>query len=119
MYRSPQAAETYAQVPNARIVPYLTFDAIVGKNSAFEDLTEDELEELGGVELQALNLLSWAVPLYWFGSQALGFAILAAYLQRAEFRAALDSSDGQAAAVNSTWQDCIVRCRATRLILVL
>ncbi|KAJ8489572.1 hypothetical protein ONZ45_g13536 [Pleurotus djamor] len=43
--------------------PYLDFDAIVGRNSTFYLLTDEQLEELGGVELQSLNALSWIVPL--------------------------------------------------------
>lgn len=43
-------------------VPYITFDAIVGRNSQFKDLTSDQLEELGGVEYRALKVLTWIVP---------------------------------------------------------
>ena len=43
-------------------VPYISFDAVVGRNSQFHDLTEEELEELGGVEYRALKLLLWLVP---------------------------------------------------------
>ena len=46
-----------------RVVPYLSFSTIVGKNSAFHGLTEDQLEEIGGKEFRALNMLMWAVPL--------------------------------------------------------
>lgn len=45
------------------VVPYLTFPTIVGKNSAFRNLAQEQLEELGGVEFRALNMLMWAVPL--------------------------------------------------------
>lgn len=44
-------------------VPYISFDAIVGRNSHFYDLREEELEELGGVEYRALSMLLWLVPL--------------------------------------------------------
>ena len=43
-------------------VPYISFDAVVGRNSNFHDLTREELEELGGVEYRALELLLWLVP---------------------------------------------------------
>ena len=42
-------------------VPYVSFDAVVGHNSSFESLTEEQLEELGGVEFRALNALLWIV----------------------------------------------------------
>ena len=45
----------------ARAVPYISFDAVVGHNSSFEELTEEQLEELGGVEFRALNALLWIV----------------------------------------------------------
>jgi hypothetical protein len=41
--------------------PYVSFDAIIGHNSAFHMLTADELDELGGVEYRALNALLWIV----------------------------------------------------------
>lgn len=44
-------------------VPYISFDAVVGRNSAFHLLTRDQLEEIGGVEYRALNALLWIVPL--------------------------------------------------------
>ena len=40
-------------------VSYISFDAIVGRNSAFYSLTNEQLEELGGVEYRALNVLLW------------------------------------------------------------
>jgi hypothetical protein len=45
----------------ARAVPYISFDAVVLHNSAFESLTDEQLEELGGVEYRALNALLWVV----------------------------------------------------------
>lgn len=50
------------------VVPYLSFPTIVGRNSVFHGLTEDQLEELGGIEFRALNMLMWAVPLVRYGS---------------------------------------------------
>ena len=47
---------------------YVTFDAVVGRNSAFHMLTEEHLQELGGVEYRALTALLWiiaAVSLSW------------------------------------------------------
>lgn len=44
-------------------VPYFSFKAIVGRNSVFLNLTEEQIEELGGVEYRALNTLMWVTPL--------------------------------------------------------
>ena len=44
-----------------RHAPYISFDAIVGRNSSFHMLTQEQLDELGGVEYRALNALLWIV----------------------------------------------------------
>ncbi|KAF8740254.1 TrkH protein, partial [Rhizoctonia solani] len=62
-----------------RQVPYITFDAVVGRNSQFHDLTQEEQEELGGVEYRALGALLWIVPVYHFGIQLFGFVVFAPY----------------------------------------
>ena len=64
----------------------------------FHGLTEDQLEELGGIEFRGLNMLMWAVPLvryhivavcvglslnfyqYYFFSLAIPFAVTAPYI---------------------------------------
>lgn len=42
-------------------VPYISFEAVVGRNSAFHLLTNEQLDEIGGVEYRALNALLWIV----------------------------------------------------------
>lgn len=89
---------------NTTVVPYLSFPTIVGKNSVFHGLTEDQLEELGGIEFRALNMLMWAVPLvrhcimvgcvgsspnlyqYYFFSLAIPFAVIAPYISTPPWR---------------------------------
>lgn len=51
-------------------VPYISFSAVVGRNSQFKDLTEEQLDELGGVEYRALKLLFWIVVSVRGGVQA-------------------------------------------------
>ena len=53
-------------------VPYISFAAVVGRNSKFEGLTEEQMDELGGVEYRALRILMWIAigvrlpsPLAW------------------------------------------------------
>lgn len=43
-------------------VSYFSFRAVVGRNSEFHGLNEDQLNELGGIEYRALNTLLWVVP---------------------------------------------------------
>ncbi len=45
----------------SKAVSYLTFNAIVGRNSKFHSLTEENLEELGGAEYRALTALLWII----------------------------------------------------------
>ena len=56
---------------SSTVVPYLSFPTIVGRNSVFHGLTEDQLEELGGIEFRALNMLMWAVPLVCYDFAAI------------------------------------------------
>jgi len=52
-------------------VPYISFAATVGRNSRFTGLTEDQMDELGGVEYRALRILLYIVAgvsrryIYW------------------------------------------------------
>lgn len=47
--------------PNAKAVPYISFNTTVGRNSNFDNLTNQQLEELGGLEYRALNVLLWMI----------------------------------------------------------
>jgi hypothetical protein len=50
------------EVPTgARPVPYLRFPARVGHNSRFIGLSDDDYQELGGVEYRSLKFLLWIV----------------------------------------------------------
>ncbi|EKM53378.1 uncharacterized protein PHACADRAFT_211077 [Phanerochaete carnosa HHB-10118-sp] len=66
--------------PDVRAVPYISFEAVVGRNSAFQQLTRDQIEELGGVEYRALTALLWIVGGYHILSQLLAFTVIAPYM---------------------------------------
>ncbi|THH31587.1 hypothetical protein EUX98_g2629 [Antrodiella citrinella] len=55
---------------------------IIGRNSDFntEELTDEELEELGGLEYRALRLLSYLVAFYFVGTQLFAFILIAPWL---------------------------------------
>jgi Cation transport protein len=59
---------------------YFSFFPLVSRNSQFHGLTEDQLEELGGVEYTALRTLSWLIPTYYFGVQLLAFLLIAPWI---------------------------------------
>ena len=55
-------APEQGEIPQgARPVPYFRFPARVGHNSRFIGLSDDNYEELGGVEYRALTALLWIV----------------------------------------------------------
>ncbi|KAJ6476359.1 potassium transporter [Mycena sanguinolenta] len=73
----------YTETLAATDVPWLSFDGlVVGRNSIFrtETLSDEQLKFIGGVEYQALRLLSYFIPLYFVGTQLLAFLILAPWL---------------------------------------
>ncbi|OJT05481.1 Low-affinity potassium transport protein [Trametes pubescens] len=80
------ASERGTVGPGARPVPYISFEAVVGRNSVFQSLTREQLEELGGVEYRALSALLWIVGAYHIGLQLLAFVIIAPYMSIARWR---------------------------------
>lgn len=60
---------TSSKVPD---MPYLSWSPTVGRNSNFDDLTEEQMNELGGIEFRALNLLFWINIGYFLGFTLLG-----------------------------------------------
>ncbi|KAH9855968.1 cation transport protein-domain-containing protein [Lenzites betulinus] len=74
------ASERGTVPPGTRAVPYISFEAVVGRNSVFQSLTREQLEELGGVEYRALTALLWIVATYHIGLQLLAFIVIAPYM---------------------------------------
>ncbi|BEI89225.1 uncharacterized protein CcaverHIS019_0205870 [Cutaneotrichosporon cavernicola] len=65
---------------DGRHVPYISFSAAVGRNSKFKGLTEEQMDELGGVEYRALKLLFWITLWYWILLPLAGVTIIAPYI---------------------------------------
>jgi len=104
----------------AKTVPYVSFHAIVGRNSAFRALTTEQMEELGGVEYRALNALLWILPVvrsprspspvfsvpssqqYHFGIQLTAFAVIGPYISLPKWRDLLVPPT-QYRPVNTVW----------------
>ncbi|KAF1968740.1 hypothetical protein BU23DRAFT_479247 [Bimuria novae-zelandiae CBS 107.79] len=57
-------------------MPYLSYTPTLGRNSAFVDLTEEQREELGGIEYRALKLLAVVLVTYFVGFHLLGMICL-------------------------------------------
>lgn len=65
-----QHLEGGQQAAGSRPVNYITFNALVGRNSTFRDLASEQIEELCGIEFKALNCLVWIVPCVCFRPSA-------------------------------------------------
>ncbi|KAI9442969.1 TrkH-domain-containing protein [Lactarius indigo] len=72
--------------PGARPVSYLSFKARVGHNSRFLGLSDDDYEELGGVEYRALSTLLWIVSGYYFGTLLISIAVVAPYMSMSKWK---------------------------------
>jgi hypothetical protein len=58
-----------------------TIDGYIGRNSQFHNLTEKERRKLGGIEYDAICLLSYVVPIYFVLWQLLGALGVGAWFQ--------------------------------------
>jgi potassium uptake Trk family protein len=61
-------------------MPYLSWQPTVGRNSAFVDLTEDQREELGGIEYRSLKSLALILVLYFWGFTFFGIVCLTPWM---------------------------------------
>lgn len=52
--------------------PYLSWEPTIGRNSQFPDLTEEQREELGGIEYRSLKTLALVLAFYFFGFHLMG-----------------------------------------------
>ncbi|KAE8349685.1 cation transport protein-domain-containing protein [Aspergillus coremiiformis] len=57
-------------------LPYLSWNATVGRNSQFVDLTEEQRDELGGIEYRALKTLAVVLVSYYVFFHLLGIICL-------------------------------------------
>ncbi|KGB77669.1 potassium ion transporter [Cryptococcus deuterogattii R265] len=61
-------------------VPYISFAATIGRNSRFQGLTTEQMDELGGVEYRALRVLLYIVVGYVIFMPLAAFVIIAPYI---------------------------------------
>ncbi|KAK0711643.1 cation transport protein-domain-containing protein [Lasiosphaeris hirsuta] len=64
--------------------PYLSFEPTLGRNSAFPDLTEEEREELGGIEYRSLKTLALVLTWYYWGFFLFGISCLLPWIIKTE-----------------------------------
>lgn len=66
-------------------MPYLSWQPTVGRNSFFVNLTEEQREELGGIEYRALKTLAWTLMAFFFGFHLLGVICLVPWILHTSF----------------------------------
>lgn len=76
-------------------MPYLSWQPTIGRNSQFVDLTEDQREELGGIEYRSLKTLAIILVSYFFGFHILGIVVLLPWIVRSQTFGAVVDADGQ------------------------
>ncbi|EME43708.1 hypothetical protein DOTSEDRAFT_72906 [Dothistroma septosporum NZE10] len=75
-------SKTLTQFTNSRSrakdedpMPYLSWTATTGRNSAFLGLTQEQREELGGIEYRSLKTLAMILVCYYVGFHTLGMLV--------------------------------------------
>ncbi|KAJ8127226.1 hypothetical protein O1611_g6411 [Lasiodiplodia mahajangana] len=62
------------------VPPYLSWQPTIGRNSQFVDLTEEQREELGGIEYRSLKTLALVLTIYFWGYTLLGIITLVPWI---------------------------------------
>lgn len=60
--------------------PYLSWNATVARNSNFVDLTEEQRDELGGIEYRALKTLAVVLITYYVGFHLIGLVSMVGWI---------------------------------------
>jgi potassium uptake Trk family protein len=76
-------------------MPYLSWQPTLGRNSAFVNLTEEQREELGGIEYRALKTLVKVLCGYFVGFHVLGMMVFLPWIMHTEPWRGVVVSNGQ------------------------
>lgn len=80
-------------------MPYLSWQPTIGRNSQFVDLSEEQREELGGIEYRALKTLALVLVCYFIGFHVLGVIVFVPWITESKKYGNVVTSIGQ----NRTW----------------
>lgn len=73
--------------------PYLSFQPTLGRNSQFMgDLTDEEREELGGIEYRSLKTLSLILTFYFWGFWIISVALMVPWIYNTTFSSVVDNA---------------------------
>jgi potassium uptake Trk family protein len=80
-------------------MPYLSWTPTIGRNSNFVDLSEEQREELGGIEYRALKLLVVILIIFYFGWHIIGVICLAPWINHSAYYTGVVEKVG----IDPTW----------------
>lgn len=88
--RQRQRTRTFASFVTNRSqekdpMPYLSWTPTIGRNSQFVDLTEEQREELGGIEYRSLKTLAIVLIIYYVGFHLLGMVCLLPWINHSRY----------------------------------
>ena len=83
----------------SQAMPYLSWEPTIGRNSMFVGLTEEQREELGGIEYRSLKTLAIILVCYFFGFMLLGIVVYLPWIVRSQTYGPIVDNDGQ----NRAW----------------
>jgi len=90
---------THISDKTAQTMPYLSYTPTVGRNSAFVNLTDEQRNELGGIEYRSLRLLALILVGYFVFFQIFGIICLTPWILHEGYWRDIVVADGQ----NPTW----------------
>lgn len=76
-------------------IPYLSWEPTVGRNSIFVDLTEQQREELGGIEYRSLKSLAMILTCYFWGFSIFAVVCLVPWILKSRTYGKVVTQDGQ------------------------
>ncbi|KAI5303163.1 hypothetical protein KEM56_007847 [Ascosphaera pollenicola] len=78
--RMSKMLRSFTQSKDDENLPYLSWQPTIGRNSAFIDLTEEQRDELGGIEYRSLKKLAIILVSYYLFFHTFGFICLCPWI---------------------------------------
>ncbi|KAI5294851.1 low affinity potassium transporter [Ascosphaera acerosa] len=78
--RMSKMLRSFTQSRDDTNLPYLSYQPTIGRNSAFVDLTEEQRDELGGIEYRSLKKLAVILVSYYVFFHTFGFICLCPWI---------------------------------------
>jgi len=74
------------------MTPYLSWEPTLGRNSAFPNLSDEQREELGGIEYRSLKTLALVLAFYFWGFWILGLICLVPWILNTSYGSVVDAA---------------------------